>query len=242
MSSGREKRLEAILARFLKPVKGIPFEIVIKSLCGTNVDRFDTEVPQSKVILGKIVAAMRDACLAVIAKPIMRPRPNEVGNDMEAFAIQALQRHGLKAAGPKTLGGKGKSSGCPDIRIETTGNPVYLEVKSCAASPFKSSFRSFYLSPAEDAKVSQDGHHLLVGFAMRRTDNSFVPEGFKLVDLYGLDCDMKAGFNSDNRRLSTADRVLANWTIGISLGFRPASQRLSPRGRRQGEVARVDVL
>jgi hypothetical protein len=69
--------------------------------------------------------------------------------------------------------------------------------------------RSFYLSPAEDPKVSRDVYHLLVGFEIERDSNLYVPVRFGLVDLYGLDCDMKAEFNSDNRRLYERSRLLA---------------------------------
>ena len=69
--------------------------------------------------------------------------------------------------------------------------------------------RSFYLSPSEDHKVGENGYHLLVGFEIERRGNLFTPVAFEMVDLYGLDCDMKAEFNSDNRRLYEPDRLLA---------------------------------
>jgi hypothetical protein len=159
--------------------------------------------------LALIVEAMRDACKAVQAKPIERPRPNEVGNDMEPFVIAALAARKLRAAAPKTKAGKGKSTGYPDVKIETGGVPVYLEVKSYAAANHGTTQRSFYLSPAEDPKVSDDGHHLLVGFEIERNGNFYIPVAFEVVDLYGLDCDMKAEFNSDNKRLYEKHRILA---------------------------------
>ena len=50
---------------------------------------------------------------------------------------------------------------------------------------------------------------MLVGFEIERRGNLFTPVAFEMVDLYGLDCDMKAEFNSDNRRLYEPDRLLA---------------------------------
>lgn len=213
MSSEREKRLEEALAQFLKPIKGIPFEVVIKALCGAAVEKFDLYKAENKTVLAILVDAMQDACIAVQKTPIDRPRPNEVGNDMEPFVINALKARNLQAAAPKTKAGKGKSTGYPDVRIETGGPPIYLEVKSYAADNHNTTFRSFYLSPAEDPKVSENGYHLLVGFEIERKGNLFTPVAFEIVDLYGLDCDMKAEFNSDNKRLYEKHRTLAQLRV-----------------------------
>ena len=209
MTTDREKRLEAALTQFLQPMKGIPFEIVIQALCGTQVERFNPAIPDNRRALQNIVDAMRNTCREVQDRPIKRPRPNEVGNDMEPFVINALKAQGMNAAAPKTKSGRGKTTGYPDVKIETTGNPIYLEVKTYAPANYNTTQRSFYLSPAEDHKVGEDGYHLLVGFEIERNGTLFTPVAFELVDLYGLDCDMKAEFNSDNRRLYEKNRVLA---------------------------------
>jgi len=119
----------------------------------------------------------------------------------------------MQAAAPRTKAGKGKSTGCPDVRIETGALPIYLEVKSYAAANHATTQRSFYLSPAEDPKVSDDGYHLLVGFEIERDGNLYRPVAFEIVDLYGIDCDMKAGFNSDNKRICEKQRVLARQRV-----------------------------
>lgn len=209
MTTEREKQLEAALAQFLKPMKGIPFEVVIQALCDARVERFSMEVTANQKALDCIRDAMREACRSVQANPIKRPRPNEVGNDMEPFVIDALKAQGMSAAAPKTKSGKGKTTGYPDVKIESQELlPIYLEVKTYAAANHTTTQRSFYLSPAEDHKVGEDGHHLLVGFEIERHGNLFTPVAFEIVDLYGLDCDMKAEFNSDNRRLYEEDRIL----------------------------------
>lgn len=208
MTTDREKHLEAALAQFLKPMKGIPFEVVIQALCEVTVEKFELDHGSNRAILEKITDAMRAACRAVQASPIERPRPNEVGNDMEPFVIKALKDQGMQAAAPKAKSGKGKTTGYPDVKIETGKMPIYLEVKTYAAANQATTQRSFYLSPSEDHKVSEGGYHLLVGFEIERDLNLFTPVAFKIVDLYGLDCDMKAEFNSDNRRLYVKNRVL----------------------------------
>jgi hypothetical protein len=208
MTTEREKQLEEALAQFLKPVKGIPFEVVIQSLCGAKVDKFDPDSGGNRATLDNIVEAMRETCRAVQATPIERPRPNEVGNDIEPFVIRALKAKGMNAAPPKAKSGKGKTTGYPDVKIETGDAPIYLEVKTYAAANHATTQRSFYLSPSEDHKVGEDGYHLLVGFEVERNGNKFTPVAFQLVDLYGLNCDMKAEFNSDNRRLYEDGRIL----------------------------------
>ena len=58
MTTDREKRLEDALAQFLKPMKGIPFEVVIKSLCGTSVAKFDPTIDKNKETLALLVEAL----------------------------------------------------------------------------------------------------------------------------------------------------------------------------------------
>ena len=209
MTTDRERKLEEALAQFLKPIRGIPFEVVIRALCNVSVERFDLADAEHALLRDGIVAALRAAAQPVRATPLRRPRPHAVGNDMEPFVIAALRAQGLDAAAPRTRAGLGKSTGYPDIRVATVGLPVFLEVKTYAAANHATTQRSFYLSPADDPKVSEDGYHLLAGFEMQREGDSFVPAGFVLADLFGLDCDMKSEFNSDNRRLYAPERILA---------------------------------
>ena len=62
-------------------------------------------------------------------------------------------------------------------------------------------------------KIKKD---FFTGDEIVQTGNNFYPKAFKIVDLYGLDCDMKAEFNSDNKRLYQKKRMLAK---GNSKGF-----------------------
>lgn len=208
MGAERERKLEAALAQFIKPIRGIPFEVIVKATYGVEVIKFD---PQDREeIVDRLVMAMRSAGQDVRRSPIVRPRPNEVGNDMEVFVARALNAEGLVTAGPKTKRGSGKSTGYPDLRIVHAPWPIYLEIKTYAFETHTTTQRSFYFSPADDPKVHEDAHHLAVGFEMVRNGNSFIPVAFEIVDLYGLDCDMKSEFNSDNRRLYKHDRLLAS--------------------------------
>lgn len=213
MSSDRERKLEEVLAQFLKPIRGIPFEVAIRALCDVSVEPFDRSDAENRAFLETLAEAMREACRAVQATPIERPRPNEVGNDMEPFVIRALCQQGLAAAPPRTRDGKGKSTGYPDVRIDAGNRPVFLEVKTYAAANHATTQRSFYLSPADDPKIFEDGCHLLVGFEIERAGNLFKPVAFEIFDLYGLECDMKSEFNSDNKRLYADTRLLVKERI-----------------------------
>lgn len=39
--SEREKKLEELLARYIRPMKNIPFEVVVSGLCGVPVERME---------------------------------------------------------------------------------------------------------------------------------------------------------------------------------------------------------
>lgn len=94
-----------------------------------------------------------------------RPRPNEVGNDIEPFVAKALNDLGYEAGKPKTKGGKGKTTAYPDLYfIDGAGRLSYLECKTFNIKNVDTTQRSFYLSPSEDSKVSADAHHFVLSF------------------------------------------------------------------------------
>jgi hypothetical protein len=147
--------------------------------------------------------------------PIRRPRPNEVGNDVEAFVMRALPKTGLTAARPTSKAGFGKSTGYPDILIrDAQHRDTYLECKIFADGTAETTMRSFYLSPSESFKVCLDARHLLLAFGMHAAaipgsrDSLYTPKSYKLIDLHDLLCDVKYEFNSDNRRLYAESMVL----------------------------------
>ena len=113
----RLKVVEAALAQMLKPVKGIPFSVIIKALCERQVIQFDKSDPADADLLNKLQGAIHLCAADLKATPIKRPRPNEVGNDVEGYVMRALPRVGLAAARPTSTAGMGKSTGYPDILI-----------------------------------------------------------------------------------------------------------------------------
>lgn len=210
------EKLEAILARFLEPIKGIPFPIVIQSICKREVIRIDPENPQDQDLIGKLVGAALAVGQSVRETPIIRPRPNEVGNDLEPFVARAIVDVGLKSEKPTSASGRGQGVGYPDLLIfDAVGRPTYVEIKSYAEGSAHNTMRSFYLSPSSEPKVSLDARHIVLGFgvsaeAINGSRNSrYFATSFALIDIYGLECDVKYEFNSDNRRLYQDSLVLA---------------------------------
>ena len=213
MTVSRSESLEVALPALRQPLKGIPFEVIVQHLYGKSVEKFDITTPENTNMLRLLVRAMRKVCNEVQRNPIVRPRPNEVGNDMEPFVIEAICSEDLRALRPKATSGKGKSTGYPDIKIVTSGTPIYLEVKTFARKNHSTTQRSFYFSPTDDPKVTEDAHHLAVGFEIVRRGNEFTPVAFEILDLYGLLCDLKSEFNSDNRRLYDNSRILYEQSV-----------------------------
>ena len=209
MKTSREIKLEKLLTQFIQPIKNIPFEVIIQALFSKNAKKFNLNTKSNRILLKNMAKAMCEVCKQIQAKPIKRNRPNEVGNDIESFVISALKKYKIKADTPKTKSGKQKSTAYPDIKIKKVGLPIYLEVKTYASNSKNTSLRSFFLSPSQDPKVIEEAFHLAVGFEIRQKNKTFYPTSFKIIDLYGLDCDMKAEFNSDNKRLYQKNRILA---------------------------------
>ena len=59
MSREWKKRIEETLAQFLKPMKGIPFDVVIKSLRRASVEKFDPSNEYNKEALLRLKFEVR---------------------------------------------------------------------------------------------------------------------------------------------------------------------------------------
>lgn len=212
----RIENLEAVLAQFLRPIRNLPFPVVVKTLSDTTIIPVDRDDPDDQWLIARLAEAAITCAIAVRNTPIVRNRPNEVGNDIEPFVMRAAIANGLRATRPTTRSGAGRTTGYPDLLIyDRQDRPTYLECKIFGEGSAMTTMRSFYLSPSEDFKVSMDGRHLLLAFAIQRipvTDSimsEYRPTAFKLVDLHNLLCDVKYEFNSDNRRLYNEAMILA---------------------------------
>ena len=175
--------LEQALAQMLKPLKNIPFSVIVRSLAERQVIQIDQADAADIELLKKLEKTIHLCAAELKAKPIRRPRPNEVGNDVEGYVMRALPRAGLTAARPTSQKGLGKSTGYPDILVRDAKNrATYLECKIFAQGSAETTMRSFYLSPSESFKVSVDARHLLLAFGMEASpipesrDSTYIPE------------------------------------------------------------------
>lgn len=215
------KELEETVSQFLKPLKNIPFKIVMKAISGCNVIPFDKNDPQDQQLLKDLIKATAVAAKNAYQKGIFTRRENEVGNHIESFVIEALNEIGLKADRPTTKEGKKKSTGYPDIFvIDRYGRPNYIECKTYNEKNYQSTQRSFYFSPAErstDFKVIYDARHIIISFkiekAKRNKKVAFIPVHWKIFSTNNLIGQIKYEFNSTNRQMYREEALLAEGGI-----------------------------
>jgi hypothetical protein len=105
------KNLENIIKQMLMPLRDIPFNLVIEAISGKSVLPFEKDNPKDIQLLNELINVSFETCNNVNIRGIRRPRPNEVGNDIEPFVRSALINFGFRAKIPKTKTGKQKSTG-----------------------------------------------------------------------------------------------------------------------------------
>ncbi len=217
------RQLEDVIKQMIKPLKNIPFNLVIEALSGKKVIPFDFFDKDDKALLELLKEVAELAGKKINQNGIIRKRANEVGNDIEEFVKEALNEKNLKAETPISKKGHKKSTGYPDILFWYKGKPYYLECKTFNIQNIDTTQRSFYFSPSDDFKVIYDTHHFLLSYEMvvvgRKDDkNIFKTKHWKLLSIENLSVDVKYEFNSDNRRLySNKDgaKILAQGDIEI---------------------------
>ncbi len=96
------RKLESIIKQMLQPLKNIPLNVVIDAISDKKVLQFDKNNEIHKSFLSKLKKAALSAGKEINKKGIQRPRPNEVGNDIEIFVKEALGKFGILA---ETIGG-----------------------------------------------------------------------------------------------------------------------------------------
>jgi hypothetical protein len=212
-------KLENVIKQMLQPLRDIPFRLVINALSGTSVIAIDRSSPKDKELIASLSKVAETAGKAVNQIGITRTRANEVGNDIEEFVKTALNTAGFTASVPHTKSGKLKTTGYPDVEFkDKTGRTVYIECKTYNNDNIATTFRSFYLSPSDDFKVTKDGLHIGLSYQVVVTgkqgaDNIYKVRHWMLIDLEKLEVDVKYEFNSDNKRLYTKANILAEGSI-----------------------------
>jgi len=204
MDTNYTERLENVVKQMLKPFKDIPFNLVIESLTGHKVLKFDNK--QDKELLEVIKEVAVSGGKKINKSGIVSIRANEVGNYIENFVKDAMKEFKLKPDTPAGKSGNKKSSGYPDIIFYYKNNPYYLECKTYNLKNVATTQRSFYFSPSEEFKVTHDTVHFMLSYEMMVTGSSgkanvYKCKHYKVVSLEALSIDIKYEFNSDNKRL-----------------------------------------
>lgn len=216
------KELEDTLAKFMQPVKDIPFTIAIKVLSGFDVLGFDKSSGKDIELLELLKKAANTAGKRAYETGIFTTRPNEAGNRIEPFVKKALSEVGLKADTPLARSGARKATGYPDIEIlDRYGRTIYLECKTYNIKNIDTTQRAFYFSPSENFKVTKDALHLMLSFQLEKESRggqtAFVPVHWRLYSLESLTVDMKHEFNQNNRKMygseSKPETLLAESSI-----------------------------
>lgn len=207
------KKLESCLRQMLQPIKGIPLSLVIESLSGWQVTPFDSNDEKDSKVLRTLSEAAEIAGRTINQNGILRPRPNEVGNDIEVYIKTALDNKGYAANTPKSK--SGKTAGYPDIEFtDEFGRVNYLECKTFNIANISTTQRSFYLSPSEDFKIGANAHHFIISYEVYvagrlENNNIYKCKSWKILSVENLDVDVKYEFNADNARLYAPQMILA---------------------------------
>jgi hypothetical protein len=201
------RNLEEMVRNFLKPIKNITFNVVIRALTNCEILCFDKHKDADMLELLKNSA--KEAGYKAAEMGIEADRPNEAGNRIEPFVVDALRRSGFNADIPVTKKGKRKSSGYPDIEIyHGKGWHAYIDCKTYAQKSKKSSFRAFYFSPSDEPKITRDSVHLVLSYRLEKRDNKYYPVHWHLCDLSELTGQIKHEFNASNEVLYSDKLVI----------------------------------
>ena len=220
MNKDYTKKLENVIKQMLTPLKKIPFNLVIEAITGYKILPFDKNNDLDLRVLDDLEKVAYIAGEKINKIGIKRPRPNEVGNDIEKFVKDALNNIGYQAEKPKLKSGKGKSTGYPDILFVDTFNRVnYLECKTYNIKNIDTTMRSFYLSPSDNFKITQDAHHFILSYEIFVNgriggNNIYNCKKWKILSIENLEVDVKYEFNSDNARMYTTELILAEGRFG----------------------------
>lgn len=195
--------------------KNIGFDVVIDAFSDHDLEPIDPSSKADQVLISDLKSDLRSCINQVVATGGIdkNTRVNEVGNKMEQPVIDAINNSTstLNAEKPKTQSGIIKTTGYPDVLVyDAEERPTYLEIKTYSPGKEDTTLRSFYLSPSDDFKVTQNARHLLAAFEMKKPDgdDGHIPINFKLVDLSGLICSVKFEIQSNNRRLYAEGIIL----------------------------------
>ena len=198
--------LENVIKQMLRPLRDIPFNLVIETMTGKKVISFDFKNTEHKNVLDLLKQAALNAGKEINKTGILRPRPNEVGNDIEPYVKKALNTLNLSANVPTGPSGNKKSTGYPDIIFWFDKKPYYLECKTYNIENIETTQRSFYFSPSDEFKVIYNAPHFLMSFEIyvageQGNKHIYKCKHYRILSIESLSLDVKYEFNSDNKKM-----------------------------------------
>lgn len=193
------------------------FARVIEGATGKTVTAFDSREPGAAVILEAIRKAS-DHALQVHSKESSPLRNLSRINEASRFFEDTLREQidanpALFCTIPLASDGREQRMGYPDLRIEhvDSGTVAYLDPKLYEEGNRRSTLRSFYYKlGSAPSKVTEDAHHLLLGFAHDGLAGLWSFTGWELLDLTTLEVGLKAEFQASNRDLYDEGSPLAS--------------------------------
>lgn len=188
----------------------VTFDELVRELTETTVLRTGGSDGHARDLLDGLRSVAERAKQAMMDQPIVAATPNQAGNEAkkrvgDAFSSAAW----FGSVQPNTR------QGYPDFSIAmSNGTQAYVECKTYGVGKEEDTFRSLYLSSSIKESVLADAYHIAVGFELRRVasdpgESTYVPEGYKIVDLYGVPMAIKEEWHARNIDLYDSHRVLA---------------------------------
>ena len=221
MANKISDELNGIISQMLKPLKGLSFNLIIEGLSGNKIIPFNPSDKKDKELLTKLKNIALQTGNEINKIGIKKMRPNEAENGVEIFVKDAMIKESFEPQTPITKKGKHKASGYPDIEFKDQFDRTnYLECKTYNSKSETSSFRSFFVSPSEDFKVTQDAHHFMLAFELydvkdknANNENIYKCNKWRVICLANLICDVKYEFNSSNKNMYSEGLILAEGSL-----------------------------
>lgn len=199
------EQLRELSKELLRPLKRVPFWLVIETLTSHRVERFGDDARDSP-LLDALAAAAMETVSATQRAPVQANRPNDVSVPIEALVKPALERQGVH---PEKLRGSG---GYPDLKTRgPQGLISFLEIKVSRVENIDTgSPRNFFYQPTEGSKIDSGARHLICAFAIQEvSEKKWHALNWRIADLWGLPVSLKPEFNADNRAIYSQDNLLA---------------------------------
>lgn len=185
---------------------------------GWKVLVLNLEDGKDRRLSAQLREAISTASKRAFQEGLFADKPNEASDRIEPFVREALNEVGLTSDSPETRSGKKKAAGYPDLRVvDEWGRVIYMDCKTYSRETKGQSFRTFYFSPSDDPKITQDAFHLLVSFELERAERAgqaaFVPISWQIYTLDKLLVRVKHEFNASNEDLYRPEALLASGEI-----------------------------